>query len=279
MMIVTIRSRALALPRRFASWAGSRFNGSVDARPGQDLRGLDFAPGRYAADDSSAIDRPVRKRRWPRRLAIFLFGVGALLLIAIRGTGYRYETLSPAAPEPPVPTSIPAGASAELKQLGRDNRKLRAEMARLSPTGLYIVVDRANNRLYVKRDDRIVMEAVCSSGSGMILREPNGDRSWVFDTPSGKFRVLSKTEDPAWRKPDWAFIEEGEEIPRDPRDRIEYGVLGEYGLYFGDGYLIHGTLYERLLGRSVTHGCIRLGREDLREVFRAATIGTPIYIF
>jgi L,D-transpeptidase YbiS len=180
---------------------------------------------------------------------------------------------------PATPAAIPAGASSELKQLGRDNRKLRAEMARLAPSGLYIVVDRANNRLYMKRDDRIVHEAVCSSGSGMILREPNGERSWVFDTPDGKFRVLSKTEDPAWRKPDWAFIEEGREIPRDPRERIEYGVLGEYGLYFGDGFLIHGTLYERLLGRSVTHGCVRLGRDDLREVYRTATIGTPIYIF
>ena len=277
-MIVTIRSRTLSFPRRVASWAGVRFS-SVDARPGEDLRGLDFAPGRGEPHAWSVLDQPGPERRWPRRLLITVCVVGALLLLALRGTGYRYEKLSAAAPTPAAPTSIPSGASSELKQLGRDNRKLRAEMARLAPSGLYIVVDRANNRLYLKRDERIVLEAVCSSGSGMILREPDGERSWVFDTPSGKFRVLSKTEDPAWRKPDWAFIEEGEEIPRDPRDRIEYGVLGEYGLYFGDGFLIHGTLYERLLGRSVTHGCVRLGRDDLREVYRAAAIGTPIYIF
>jgi L,D-transpeptidase YbiS len=43
--------------------------------------------------------------------------------------------------------------------------------------------------------------------------------------------------------------------------------------------MIHGTLYERLLGRSVTHGCIRLGKEDLRKVFGAVPIGTPIYIY
>jgi len=274
-MIVTIRSRTLSLPRRFASWAGSMFS-SAEA-PGQDLRGFDFAPGRGGLFDSSVVERP--RRRWPRRLALVVCGVCVLLLVALRGTGYRYERLSAPAAAPSAPTAIPAGASSELKQLGRDNRKLRAEVSRLAPSGLYIVVDRANNRLWMKRDDRIVYEAVCSSGSGMILREPNGERSWVFDTPSGKFRVLSKTEDPAWRKPDWAFIEEGKAIPRNPSDRIEYGVLGEYGLYFGDGYLIHGTLYERLLGRSVTHGCVRLGRDDLREVYRTATIGTPIYIF
>ena len=29
--------------------------------------------------------------------------------------------------------------------------------------------------------------------------------------------------------------------------------------------MIHGTLYERLLGRAVSHGCIRVGRDDLRQ--------------
>jgi len=43
--------------------------------------------------------------------------------------------------------------------------------------------------------------------------------------------------------------------------------------------MIHGTLYERLLGRSVTHGCIRLGKEDLRIVAESADVGTEVYIF
>ena len=102
----------------------------------------------------------------------------------------------------------------------------------------------------------------------MVLKEGAKGRVWVFDTPRGRFEVLSKTENPVWKKPDWAFVEEGEPIPKDPADRLEYGSLGEYALYFGNGYMIHGTLYERLLGRPVSHGCIRLGREPLREVYR-----------
>jgi L,D-transpeptidase YbiS len=102
---------------------------------------------------------------------------------------------------------------------------------------------------------------------------------WVFDTPRGRFEVLSKLQNPVWRKPDWAFVEEGQPIPKDPADRLEYGSLGEYALYFGHGYMIHGTLYERLLGRPVSHGCVRLGREPLREVYRQAPLGTPVYIY
>jgi L,D-transpeptidase YbiS len=129
-------------------------------------------------------------------------------------------------------------------------------------------------------DEKVLREAVCSAGSGLILQEQaGGKRQWIFDTPRGVHRVRSKIEDPVWKKPDWAFVEEGKPIPTNPDDRFAPGELGEYALYFGNGYMIHGTLYERLLGRSVTHGCIRLGREDLREVYRAAAIGTPIYIY
>jgi L,D-transpeptidase YbiS len=56
-------------------------------------------------------------------------------------------------------------------------------------------------------------------------------------------------------------------------------VLGEYALGFGKGYFIHGTLYPRLLGKNVTHGCIRLNDEDLKSVYRLARVGTPIMIF
>jgi len=147
------------------------------------------------------------------------------------------------------------------------------------PHGTHIVIDQTHNRLRLMRGETLLLEAPCSAGSGMILKEGSHGRVWVFDTPRGAFEVLSRVENPVWRKPDWAFVEEGQPIPKDPGDRFEYGSLGEYALYFGDGYMIHGTLYERLIGRPVSHGCIRLGREPLRELWRSTALGTPIYIY
>jgi len=49
---------------------------------------------------------------------------------------------------------------------------------------------------------------------------------------------------------------------------VEAGVLGDYALGFGQGYFIHGTLYTRLLGRNVTHGCIRVADKDLEKSSR-----------
>ena len=199
------------------------------------------------------------------RLPIAAAAAAALVtVIALFGTGWQDQPLLPA----PA-----AGNPAEHKRL------TRALDGRI-PTKPYIVIDQTHNRLEVRRGTTTLQSMVCSAGSGMVLREDGGQgRQWIFDTPRGLYKVRSKLTNPVWKKPDWAFIEEGLPLPADPGERIEYGALGEYALYFGDGYMIHGTLYERLLGRSVTHGCIRLGRNDLAAVYRACPVGTPIYIF
>lgn len=179
----------------------------------------------------------------------------------------------------PLSTSITAG-NAHLQGLQTRYKSLSAQLSRLKPNQPFIVVDTARNHLYVKRRQEVVLDAIASTGSGTILDKPGeGNDQWVFDTPRGEFSVQSKLTDPAWVKPDWAFIEEGQEVPTNPADRVEQGVLGEYALGFGKGYFIHGTLYTRLLGKNVTHGCIRLNDSDLKRVYTFARVGTPIIIF
>jgi L,D-transpeptidase YbiS len=158
-------------------------------------------------------------------------------------------------------------------------RSLSKQLAQLMPGQPYIVVDTARNHLYVKRHDQVLLDALASTGSGTILDKPAEAGQWVFDTPRGEFAVQTKLVNPVWVKPDWAFVEEGLAIPKSAADRIEPGVLGEYALGFGKGYFIHGTLYPRLLGRNVTHGCIRLNDDDLKSVYQMARVGTPIMIF
>lgn len=239
-----------------------------------------------SADGALILEAPRRRRvaavvrlpvvpLWVWILSLVLLGASVL---AIHGTGFRYRPLGAVLAALPAPAPPPAvrGRAADL---AADNKRLRAALTKRVPRGTYLVIDQASNRLYLKQGQDVLLEAVCSAGSGMVLREGSNGRSWIFDTPRGQFKVLQRIEDPVWRKPDWAFIEEGKPVPKDPGERLEYGMLGEYALYFGDGYMVHGTLYERMLGRSVTHGCIRLGRDNLRRVFSATKIGTPIFIY
>lgn len=173
-----------------------------------------------------------------------------------------------------------AAAAQEIDGLKKEQRKLRLTLQAMEPRGPYLVVDRANNRIYLKEGNSILLEAPASTGSGTELVETVGEkRRWVFDTPSGRFPVLAERPDPVWTKPDWAFLESGEPIPTRLSERKELGSLGEYALDLGDGYMIHGTLYERLLGRSITHGCVRVGREALREIARRTGPGSQVFIF
>jgi lipoprotein-anchoring transpeptidase ErfK/SrfK len=168
----------------------------------------------------------------------------------------------------------------ELAVLQREQRELTARLRALGPRGPYVVVDRGNNRIVLRTRDSVEVEAPASTGSHAVLKETGGqERTWVFETPPGRFSILSERSDPVWTRPDWAFLETGEPIPTRVADRREYGSLGEYALDLGDGYMIHGTLYERLLGRSVTHGCVRVGRDPLRAIVSRTSVGTQVFIF
>jgi L,D-transpeptidase YbiS len=175
--------------------------------------------------------------------------------------------------------AVRQGPNREVRRAAGEARRLVERLRRQVPRGSYVVIDQTHNRIRLMRGGTQVLEAPCSAGSGLVLRESAGNRMWVFDTPRGAFSVLTKIKNPVWKKPDWAFVEEGLPVPRDPGERFEYGVLGEYALYFGNGYMIHGTLYERLIGRPVSHGCIRVGREPLREIYRAVPVGARVFIY
>lgn len=150
----------------------------------------------------------------------------------------------------------------------------------LGARGAYVVIDRTNNRLWLRNAEGVVFEAPVSTGSNTVLVESGGEgRTWTFETPRGRFPILRERARPVWVKPDWAFLEEGRAVPTSFAERVEKGALGEWALDLGDGYMIHGTLYERLIGRPVTHGCVRVGRDDLRRLVAAVGPGTPVYIF
>ncbi len=212
-----------------------------------------------------------------KRLIVILLALAYLEVLLVVGVSY-YSGLKQVSAWP-ASSEGPALRDKDVPRVEKSIQGMERRIALLQPKGIYIVVDTGANRLYVKRGSEVVREAVVSCGSGDVLQDPGGKRKWVFDTPRGEFAVKSKIRNPYWVKPDWAFIEEGEPIPKNQEDRVEAGSLGDYALGFGDGYFIHGTLYTRLLGRNVTHGCVRVGDDDLKEIFKIVSIGTKVYIY
>ena len=221
----------------------------------------------------------MRCRRSAIRGSFLLWTGGIAILVAIvLGIWHRPEG------EASDPSSMVGDSAPTLEErvaaLRDESDRLETRLKKLVPKQTHILINTTLNRIYLRKGEEILLDAVCSTGSNTELETADGSRRWFFSTPRGVFKVRNRMKRPIWVRPDWSFVEEGEPIPpAHAPERYERGVLGDYGLYFGDGYLIHGTLFQRFLGQPVTHGCIRVGDEDLEKIWKLTRIGMPIYIF
>lgn len=105
-------------------------------------------------------------------------------------------------------------------------------------------------------------------------------------TPTGRFRIGERVGDGAplgmifvSRKSTGKFGEEG-----DPEDRVQTRILWLEGLdpenaNTRERYIyIHGTNQESKLGMPASHGCVRMGNEDVADLFDRVAVGTAVAI-
>jgi lipoprotein-anchoring transpeptidase ErfK/SrfK len=67
--------------------------------------------------------------------------------------------------------------------------------------------------------------------------------------------------------------------PFGTNQRRYMGVLGTRRLKMPDGYAIHGTNNPASIGRSVSHGCIRMLNADIERLYPMVPVGTMVYIY
>lgn len=179
-----------------------------------------------------------------------------------------------------IAPSYPTLNSESLQDLEKRLAYVERRLKRMGPCKPYLIIDTSSNTFFVMKGDDLLHQGVCSTGSYTLLKSADEKQQWIFRTPRGAFRVRNKATNPIWYLPDWAFVESGRPIPpHGSPERVEHGVLGDYALHLGGGYMIHGTLYERYLGLPVTHGCIRVGDEDLRYLFKTLTFAAWVFIY
>jgi L,D-transpeptidase ErfK/SrfK len=133
-----------------------------------------------------------------------------------------------------------------------------------------IVINLAELRLYYYPEDRPV-----------VITYPIGIGREGWSTPTGETVVISKKEGPSWTVPA-SILKEHEEdgdplppvIPPGPDN-----PLGTHAIYLGlSGYLLHGTNKPYGVGMRVSHGCIRLYPENIKQFFKQVKKGTPVRI-
>ena len=102
-----------------------------------------------------------------------------------------------------------------------------------------------------------------------------------WHTPLGLTRVVNKREKPIWYPPESVRREhalEGRPLPKAVPPGPD-NPLGEYAMRLGipgGAYLIHGTNRPSGVGMQVTHGCVRMFPEDIKELYPMVPVNTPV---
>lgn len=134
--------------------------------------------------------------------------------------------------------------------------------------GLGITVNVAEFRLYYLWQEK---------GKRRVLVYPIGTGTEGWETPLGNFSVLRKVSNPSWTAPlsirrerpdEPAFVPPGPDNP-----------LGDFWMQVTtEGHGIHGTNKPLGVGRRISHGCIRLYPDHIRDLFRRVAVATPVRI-
>jgi lipoprotein-anchoring transpeptidase ErfK/SrfK len=143
---------------------------------------------------------------------------------------------------------------------------------------LRVVVD--EHAIYLIRGKQMLKRYPVATGKGSFLEyNLKHGGGWKFDTPVGVFTVGRKETNPVWYAPDWFYVEKGLHIPSPTSPKRYFpGDMGTHAIYLGEGLAIHGTRDQRSVGRSASHGCMRMAKKDIVEVFNQVEVGTRVLI-
>ena len=177
-------------------------------------------------------------------------------------------------------TQVATGSGKVLEKSGGDHWRFE------TPRGRLVVQSKEQDPEWVPPDWHFVEQAK-KRGLGIVRL----NRGQSIPTSDGT-EIMVAGNDVVKRLPDGTTVPlesgEGKELvangniiipPFGTSQRKFKGVLGTFRLNIGDGYALHGTDQPQSIGRSVSHGCVRLRNEDIETLYNMVPIGTPVYIY
>ena len=118
-----------------------------------------------------------------------------------------------------------------------------------------IVVSLPDRKLALIEDGRVVKVYPVAVG---------GERT---PSPDGEFEIVNRVYKPT-------YYHKGKVIPAGPENPVGTRWIGLSEAHYG----IHGTNEPRSIGKAASHGCIRMARRDLEELFSQVRIGDTVVI-
>ncbi|MEI6209806.1 MAG: L,D-transpeptidase family protein [Desulfuromonadales bacterium] len=163
---------------------------------------------------------------------------------------------------------LDAKASLQVgRQLKYNNRKIIPLRIREG-----IVINIPDRTLYFFQQGKLVRSLPVALGTA------TKNEKYVWQTPTGKFKITAKQKDPTWYVPpsiQSEMEEEGKEviisIPPGPDN-----PLGKYAIKTSiPGILIHSTTKPWSIYSFASHGCIRVYPAQMEDFFKEVKVNTP----
>ncbi|MDI6692340.1 MAG: L,D-transpeptidase family protein [Anaerosomatales bacterium] len=175
-----------------------------------------------------------------------------------------------AVPERPGFTVDPRRAADALAiALAAGQKRVELPVVRSEPRvtrddlGTAILVRRADRRLFLYEDGRLVKTYRVAVGA------PS------FPTPRGRFKIIRKRYMPTWGNPGSAWAADMPKmIPPGPNNPLGTRALD----LDAPGIRIHGTNKDYSIGTAASHGCMRMHRWDIEDLYERVSVGTPVFI-
>jgi len=182
-------------------------------------------------------------------------------------------------------TSIAKKMGVSLKEIANDNRLDPAKPLKagqnLRITASEIIPETMENGILIDLPGRMLHFfdrgiPVMSVPVGLGMPKKKGQKKG-WETPAGTFKVKGKLKSPDWKVP--ASIQEEmrreglamkESYPPGPKNPVGGYVLQTTF----PGILIHDTIDPSTVFRFMSHGCVRLFRTDMEQLFSSVRSGT-----
>lgn len=156
------------------------------------------------------------------------------------------------------------------------NSELKAK-ARLVVTVMILAAARMSAQEQARIQQQIVQrQVVVSVADRKLALIEDGEVRKIYPvavgkettpSPSGSFKIVNRVTNPTYYHPG-QVIESG---PQNPLGNRWIGLSQK-------GYGIHGTNVPRSVGKAASHGCIRMAKKDLEELFEIVRPGDLVEI-
>jgi lipoprotein-anchoring transpeptidase ErfK/SrfK len=117
-------------------------------------------------------------------------------------------------------------------------------------------------RVVVSLPDR---KMVVLEGDHIVKMYPVAVGKTSTPSPAGTFEIVNRVQNPTWFGP-------GKIVPPGKSNPLGTRWLG----LSQKGYGIHGTNVPSSIGKSASHGCIRMNKHDVEELFELISVGDKV---